>query len=72
MSINNLTLTHQCPKNGCTKAIKHHQYACRNHWYEISKSTRNRIWKAWEAADISAHVQAMADAQAELNAKENA
>lgn len=59
--------THECPKNGCKARVSRSQFACRRHWYEVSKETRQAIYEAYRSGDTGAHMEAMGDAIEELN-----
>jgi hypothetical protein len=36
--------THRCPRRGCRVTVPNHLFACRAHWYALSKPTRDLIW----------------------------
>lgn len=58
---------HRCPKNGCNRRVPRAQFACREHWYQVSKPTRDAIYAAYRSGDTGAHMEAMGDALEELN-----
>lgn len=38
---------HECPYPGCHRQVNANMLACRNHWFTVSKPTRDRVWDAW-------------------------
>ena len=60
--------THECPKVGCSRRVPFHMLACRNHWYQVSKPTRDWVWDAYNSGGTD-HAEAMAKAIDEMNAK---
>lgn len=39
--------THECPKPGCEKRLPFDVLACPPHWFEITATTRARLWREW-------------------------
>jgi hypothetical protein len=39
----------KCPFNNCAKPIPESMFACRGHWYSLSKPERDRVWSAYNA-----------------------
>ena len=39
--------THRCPAHGCRAQINDHRLSCRDHWYELPKELRDRIWDTY-------------------------
>jgi hypothetical protein len=62
---------HRCPKNGCVAQVRDSQLACRTHWFQVSRATRNEVYAAWDlgqGALSQEHGEAMQKAIAEMNA----
>ena len=51
--------THECPGPGCTARVPRDMLACRTHWFQVDKPTRDRVWAAYRSSDIADHVAAM-------------
>jgi len=39
---------HQCPGPDCQEPIPYDMLACARHWYQVPKSVRNAVWRAWD------------------------
>jgi hypothetical protein len=39
----------RCPVPGCRKPIDPSRLMCRDHWYLVPKSLRDRIWATWRS-----------------------
>jgi hypothetical protein len=48
-------LTHECPKPGCREQVEFDRLACRQHWFELPKDLRERLWEAWVSGPVSEH-----------------
>lgn len=42
--------THECPKPGCDVRVPFEILACRSHWFEISRATRDLLSHLWRRA----------------------
>lgn len=42
-----MSATRQCPFTGCPEKIAPSLFACRRHWYALSKPDRDEIWAAY-------------------------
>jgi len=60
-------MSHPCPKEGCPKVVPGEMFACRDHWFQISKRVRANIWASYRSCDVDAHAAATAEAIEELN-----
>lgn len=40
---------HQCPGVRCVEMVPRSQLACREHWLELPKDLRDRIWHAYRS-----------------------
>jgi len=63
---------HTCPKDGCSRNVTTDQLACPRHWYQVTKSTRSRVWRAWQSGNFDAHHEAVQAAIHEMNANPRA
>lgn len=61
-------MMHLCPKNGCSKQISESELSCSRHWYQVSKPTREAVWRAWRIGNVREHAKAVSLAVAEMNA----
>lgn len=68
---------HECPAEGCPRRVAYERLACPQHWYAVSKPTRDRVYRAYRAMrktgidDVEtyrAHEAAIAAAIEEMNA----
>lgn len=41
---------HECPYPGCEIRVDYNMLGCKDHWFVLPRRLRNRIWKAWTAA----------------------
>ncbi|MGH3220026.1 MAG: hypothetical protein ACRDPY_15200 [Streptosporangiaceae bacterium] len=39
---------HQCPRNGCTRRVRHGMLMCRQDWYKVPGPLRGAVWNAWQ------------------------
>lgn len=62
--------THECPADGCTRRVRREQLACRNHWFRVSKATRERVWEAYRTGSGD-HGDAIVQAITEMNSQRN-
>lgn len=68
-TIHSDTSGHQCPGPLCTKIVGPEYLACGGHWYQVSKTTRIQVWRAWNngnGAGADAHRVAMTNAISEM------
>jgi hypothetical protein len=64
--------SHQCPVDGCTRTVPHHQLMDRSHWYMVPRDLRAAVWDTWDngmGAGTPEHMRAMTDAIEAVNAK---
>lgn len=61
--------SHRCPADGCTRLVPNEQLACRIHWARVSRPTQRRVYAAYRSGDNGAHLAALHDAIAEINAR---
>ncbi len=40
-------MSHECPAEGCTRAVSVSMLMCRPHWYMVPKPLRNAVLAAW-------------------------
>lgn len=40
-------MNHECPADGCTRAVSGSMLMCRTHWYAVPKPLRSAVWAAW-------------------------
>lgn len=60
---------HRCPGPGCTVQVDPGRLACPHHWYQVSRDTRTRVWRAWDngwGAGTAEHADAIMAAIAEM------
>jgi len=63
-----VTSHHECPGPGCTRSIPNRMLACRTHWYQVSRPTRDRVWRwYYDAPGSDEHMDAIAAAIAEMH-----
>jgi hypothetical protein len=41
------TRRHHCHWPGCTRQVPPAKWGCRDHWYQLPKTLRDRIWRAY-------------------------
>lgn len=61
-------MDHECPKNGCVKRVRKDMLACSQHWFQVSKKTRDWVWLTYLSGRDEEHQQAVAAAIEEMNA----
>ena len=65
-------MSHECPANGCARAVSGGQLMCRTHWRMVPKDAQRRVWAAWDdgfGAGSLAHTQAIIAAISAVNRK---
>jgi hypothetical protein len=40
-------MNHECPAEGCTRAVSPAMLMCRTHWYLVPVPLRGDVWAAW-------------------------
>lgn len=49
-------MSRQCPFPGCSENLPESIFACRKHWYQISRPDQEIIWgiyRRWQAGDVA-------------------
>lgn len=41
----------RCPITGCSEQIDSSRLMCRQHWYQVPKPLRDRIWSTWHSGE---------------------
>jgi hypothetical protein len=55
-------MSHRCPGPDCEAQVPDHMLMCRTHWYQVPRSLRNAVWKAWRdgaGSGTAEHTQAI-------------
>lgn len=62
-------MSHDCPKQGCTKRVEDGFLSCSTHWFTVSRATRNEVWEALHAYGKGSpeHTAAISKAVTEMN-----
>ena len=40
-------MTHPCPGPECEAEVPYEMLACSRHWYQVSRTVRNAVYRAW-------------------------
>lgn len=56
----------KCSRPGCFVLVKPGQLACREHWYELSNSLRERLVYAWEVRKANPEIPELVNAHRAL------
>jgi hypothetical protein len=65
-------MNHECPADGCDRAIPYTMLMCRPHWYMVPAPLRAAVWNAWQDGDgggTARHTAAIDAAIRSVNAK---
>jgi hypothetical protein len=61
----------ECPVEACRTTIPRTMAMCRDHWRQVPKPIRDRVWRTYrEAAGSADHLQALEDAVAAVENRE--
>jgi hypothetical protein len=63
-------VSHQCPADGCDKAVGDQMLMCANDWRRVPGPVKKAVWKAWDkgaGAGTRAHRAALAAAIRAVN-----
>lgn len=52
-------MTHQCPKEGCTKSVNDRMFSCSAHWWVLPAALRSAINGEYRAHGESAELRAL-------------
>lgn len=59
-------MSHKCPGTDCERQVPAAQLACPTHWFKVSLTTRNRVWRAYRTGSTD-HLEAVSQAIEEMN-----
>jgi hypothetical protein len=62
---------HECPAEGCNAHVTDSMLACGRHWRLVPQDLQRRVYRAWRCgtgAGTAAHIAAITDAVAAMNA----
>lgn len=56
-----MSQTHKCPIPGCTVQCRSSIVMCREHWFQVPKPLRERVWATWRTLQQGATRQSADD-----------
>jgi hypothetical protein len=51
--------THKCAAPDCNLDVPPAMLMCKDHWFRVPRSIRNRVWAAYRSLDTKAHREAV-------------